>query len=66
MPAWLTIVVAILAPGGIIAGLIERTRRQNNRDHASNAAKLERVIEIAEETRADLKQHITWHLTEKP
>ena len=65
MPAWLTIVVAILAPGGIIAGLIERTRRQNNRDHASNAAKLERVIEIAEETRSDLKQHITWHLTDK-
>lgn len=62
MPAWLAIILAILAPGGILAVLIERTRRENNRDHNANAAKLDRVIEIAEEARDEIKSHIKWHL----
>jgi hypothetical protein len=43
------IVIALI--GGavtIIVSLIEWTRRQNNKDHAQNASKLDRVLEATE------------------
>ena len=42
-PATLAVVLALLAPGGVLAVLIERTRRENNRDHARNAELLHRI-----------------------
>jgi hypothetical protein len=62
VPTWAAILIAVVAPGGVIVTLLERTRRENNRDHAKNAAKLDRVIEVAEETRDRLNDHIDWHL----
>ena len=39
----LAVVLAILAPGGILAAMIERTRRENNRDHNRNSELLHRI-----------------------
>ena len=39
----LTIVLALLAPGGILAAMIERTRRENNRDHNRNSELLHKI-----------------------
>lgn len=61
MPVWLTIVLAILAPGGILVTLIQ-LKRENARDHAANSAKLDRVIEVSEDTRERLNDHIDYHL----
>ena len=43
MPEWLAVVLAILAPGGLIVTLIEKTRRENNRDHARNSSLLQQM-----------------------
>ena len=61
MPVWLTIVLAILAPGGILVTLIQ-LKRENARDHAANSVKLDRVIEVSEDTRERLNDHIDYHL----
>lgn len=61
MPVWLTILLAILAPGGILVTLIQ-LKRENARDHAANSAKLDRVIEVSEDTRERLNDHIDYHL----
>lgn len=39
----LAVVLAILAPGGILAAMIERTRRENNRDHNRNSELLHKI-----------------------
>ena len=39
----LAILLALLAPGGVLAVLIERTRRENNRDHNRNSELLHRI-----------------------
>lgn len=61
MPTWLTILLAVLAPGGILVTLIQ-LKKENARDHASNSAKLDRVIEVSEDTRERLNDHIDYHL----
>jgi len=61
MPVWLTIILAILAPGGILVTLIQ-LKKDNARDHAANSAKLDRVIEVSEDTRERLNDHIDYHL----
>jgi len=61
MPVWLTIILAILAPGGILVTLIQ-LKKENARDHAANSAKLDRVIEVSEDTRERLNDHIDYHL----
>jgi hypothetical protein len=61
MPTWLAIVLAVLAPGGILATLIQ-LKKENARDHAANSAKLDRVIEVSEDTRERLNDHIDYHL----
>lgn len=42
-PDTLALLLAVLAPGGVLAVLIERTRRQNNQDHNRNAELLHRI-----------------------
>jgi|GEM_PF-1245143 hypothetical protein len=61
MPVWLTILLAVLAPGGILVTLVQ-LKKENARDHAANSAKLDRVIEVSEDTRERLNDHIDYHL----
>jgi low affinity Fe/Cu permease len=61
MPVWLTIILAVLAPGGILVTLVQ-LKKENARDHAANSAKLDRVIEVSEDTRERLNDHIDYHL----
>lgn len=45
METALLLIVATLAPGGVIVTLIQKTRAENNRDHRSNSRKLDRLAE---------------------
>ena len=57
------IVVALI--GGavtLIVALIELTRRQNNRDHAENSAKLDHVIDKLDQVDNRVTGHIEWHV----
>lgn len=56
--------IAVALIGGavtVLVTLIEVTRRQNNRDHASNAEKLDRVITKIDGVDTRLSGHIEWH-----
>ncbi len=56
------IVVAVIGmTGALLVAMIETTRRQNNRDHASNADKLDSVIEKIDKVDTRLGGHIDWH-----
>jgi len=60
------IVVALI--GGsvtLIVALIELTRRQNNRDHASNASKLDKIADKIDNVDSRLVGHIEWHAHDK-
>jgi len=61
MPTWLVVILAVLAPGGVITALIERTRRENNRDHAKNADLLHRIDGKVDKIDSRLDSHIDWH-----
>ncbi len=68
MEPWLQIVLAILAPGGIVTVLlvaIERTRRENNRDHQRNASLLEQIDRKVDHVSDRVDDHIEWHLKDK-
>jgi hypothetical protein len=57
------IIVALITGGfGLVGILIERARRQNNRDHASNSDKLDQVIEKIDKVDSRVSGHIEWHL----
>ena len=62
MPVWATLVVAVLAPSGVIVTLIERTRRENNRDHARNSDLLQTIDRKVDKVGDRLDEHIGWHL----
>lgn len=56
------IIVALIgASVTLIVTLIEVTRRQNNKDHASNADKLDRIAEKIDTVDSRLGAHIEWH-----
>jgi hypothetical protein len=56
------IVVALIgASVTMIVALIEVTRRQNNKDHASNADKLDRIADKIDTVDSRLGNHIEWH-----
>lgn len=59
---WLAIALAILAPGGLLVALIERTRRENNRDHARNSDLLHRIDSKVDKIDNRIDKHIEWHL----
>lgn len=61
MPAWLQIVIAVLAPSGVVVTLIERTRRENNRDHNRNSQLLQRIDGKVDKIDSRLDNHIDWH-----
>jgi hypothetical protein len=56
------IIVALIgASVTLIVTLVEVTRRQNNKDHASNAEKLDRIADQIETIDSRLGNHIEWH-----
>jgi hypothetical protein len=59
---WAAIVTAIAT---VVVALIERTRRENNRDHASNSEKLDKIGESVDRVAQRLDDHIDWHLDQK-
>lgn len=59
---WAQIVVALLAPSGVLVALIERTRRENNRDHATNAGLLRQIDQKVDHVSERVDDHIEWHL----
>ena len=60
-PDTLAILLAILAPGGILAVLLERVRRENNRDHANNHQLLKGIDRKVDKIDDRLHNHITDH-----
>lgn len=62
MPDWLIVMLAFLAPGGVIVAAIERTRRENNRDHYSNSVLLNQIDKKVDKLDSRLDGHIEWHL----
>ena len=62
---WLGILATVLAPGGLIALLVERTRRENNRDHAKNSELLQKIDVKVDKIDERLDHHIEWHLDDK-
>jgi len=68
----LAIVLAAIAPGGILVVLIERTRRENNRDHERNStllrtidSKVDELSHAVEKVDDRLDEHIVWHIEHK-
>jgi hypothetical protein len=56
------IIVALIgASVTLIVTLVEVTRRQNNKDHASNADKLDRIADQIDTIDSRLGNHIEWH-----
>lgn len=57
----LTIVLAVLAPGGVLAVLLERMRRENNRDHSRNSGLLQQIDRKVDKIDERLYEHTTDH-----
>ena len=56
------IAVAVIGmAGALIVALVETSRRQNNRDHATNSDKLDSVITKIDTIDGRLGTHIDWH-----
>ena len=56
--------VAVALIGGavtLIVALLELARRQNNKDHASNSDKLDRIADKIDTVDSRLGNHIEWH-----
>jgi hypothetical protein len=62
VPTWAQIVVALAAPSGVLVALIERTRRENNRDHAKNSDLLKSIDRKVDHVSERMDDHIEWHL----
>lgn len=62
MPTWAVILLAVVAPGGVIVTLLERVRRENNRDHAYNSNLLRRIDGKVDRIGDRLTDHLEWHL----
>ena len=65
MSVW-ELIGAMAAPGGvnviIVGALIERTRRENNRDHQRNSDILHSIDKKVDHVSARMDDHIEWHL----
>jgi len=65
MPDWLVILLAVLAPGGVLTVLLERLRRENNRDHERNLELLSTIDRKVDGVSDRVDDHVRWHL-DKP
>ena len=59
---WMGILALVVGPGGLIIALIERTRRENNRDHARNSQILHSIDQKVDKIDSRIDKHIEWHL----
>lgn len=66
MPTWAAILIAVLAPSGVIVTLIERTRKENNRDHDRNSSLLRQIDGKVDGIDKRLDSHIEWHAHKEP
>lgn len=56
------VVVALIGGSvSLLVALLELMRRQNNRDHATNSEKLDKVINKIDKVDSRLDGHIEWH-----
>lgn len=62
MPNWLVILLAVLAPGGVLTVLLERLRRENNRDHNRNSELLQTIDRKVDGVSDRIDDHVRWHL----
>jgi hypothetical protein len=62
MPNWLVILLAVLAPGGVLTVLLERLRRENNRDHNRNLELLHTIDRKVDGVSDRVDDHVRWHL----
>lgn len=65
MAEWLQIVLAVLAPSGVLVTLLEKMRRENNRDHSQNSELLKTVDRKVDGVAERMNDHIEWHLDHK-
>lgn len=62
MPTWLAVVLAVVAPGGVIVTMLEKVRRENTRDHAANSNLLRRIDSKVDRIDERMSDHLEWHL----
>lgn len=56
------IIVALIgASVTLLVALLEMTRRQNNKDHASNADKLDKINDKIDTLGSRIGDHLEWH-----
>lgn len=65
MANWLQVVLAVLAPSGVLVTLLEKMRRANNRDHSENSELLKTVDRKVDGVAERMNDHIEWHLDHK-
>lgn len=65
MPNWLVILLAVLAPGGVLTVLLERLRRENNRDHERNLELLSTIDRKVDGVSDRVDDHVRWHLDKR-
>jgi hypothetical protein len=65
MPTWVTVLLAVLAPSGVLVTLIERTRKENNRDHSKNSELLQQIDHKVDRVSDRMDDHMEWHITKK-
>lgn len=65
MPNWLVILLAVLAPGGVLTVLLERLRRENNRDHERNLDLLSTIDRKVDGVSDRVDDHMRWHLDKR-
>jgi hypothetical protein len=56
------IVLAVVAPGGVIVTMLEKVRRENTRDHAANSDLLRRIDTKVDRIDERMSDHLEWHL----
>jgi len=66
MPTWLAVVLAVVAPGGVIVTMLEKVRRENTRDHAANTDLLRRTDHKVDRIDERMSDHLEWHLEQDP
>lgn len=59
------ILLAVLAPGGVLTVLLERLRRENNRDHNRNSELLKTIDRKVDGVSERMDDHVQWHLTKQ-
>lgn len=64
---WLGILALVVGPGGVVVvtlgTLLERMRKENNRDHNRNADLLRSIDSKVERVAERVDDHIEWHIT---